>query len=70
MWKDEKNSALKVYKGHLGLTSIQNDDWEKKKTVQFALMIILDILPQTALIVHTLKNSTHFNITCRRTYSN
>ena len=29
MWKDEKNSALKVYKGHL--TSIQNDDWEKKK---------------------------------------
>ena len=31
MWKDEKNSALKVYKGHLGLTSIQNDDWEKKK---------------------------------------
>ena len=32
MWKDEKNSALKVYKeGPLGLTSIQNDDWEKKK---------------------------------------
>ena len=32
MWKDEKNSALKVYKGHLGLTSIQNDDWEKKNS--------------------------------------
>lgn len=32
MWKDEKNSALKVYKeGHLGLTSIPNDDWGKKK---------------------------------------
>lgn len=32
MWKDEKNCTLKVYKeGHLGLTSIQNNDWEKKK---------------------------------------
>lgn len=32
MWKDEKNSALKVYKeGHLGLTSIPNDEWGKKK---------------------------------------
>lgn len=32
MVKDEKNSALKVYKeGHLGLMSIQNDVWGKKK---------------------------------------
>lgn len=42
MVKDEKNSALKVYKeGHLGLMSIQNDVWGKKKNkVQFASMII------------------------------
>ena len=72
MAKDEKNSTLKLYKeGHLGLMSIQNDVWGKKKNkVQFASMIILDILPQTALIVHTLKNSASFTINCRRTYSN
>ena len=32
MAKDEKNSTLKLYKeGHLGLMSIQNDVWGKKK---------------------------------------
>lgn len=32
MWKDEKNSALKVYKeGHLGSTPILNDEWGEKK---------------------------------------
>ena len=72
MAKDEKNSTLKLYKeGHLGLMSIQNDVWGKKKNkVQFASIIILDIPPQTALIVHTLKHPASFNINCRRTYSN
>lgn len=53
-------------------SNVYTKQWlgKKKKTVQFALMIILGILPQTALIVHTLKNSARFNITCRRTYSN
>lgn len=43
MWKDEKNSALKVYKeGPLGLTSIQNDDWEKKKKTKLSSICIND----------------------------